>query len=107
MTVAETEHLHEDLADLTCEISIKEKLIEELELSQKRLNAMKMQYEDKLLSLQARIKATETERDQVLSTISRWQSCLLFQRSIRYTLVESQTGLTFSMVSYYTAMWSC
>ena len=66
MYVSVTENLREDLADLTCEISIKEKLVEELENSQKRLHAMRAQYEEKLTNLQAKIKETELERDKVL-----------------------------------------
>ena len=66
---AETDQLCENLASLTCDISIKEKLVEELEASQKRLHAMKQQYEDKLMSLQSRIKETEIERDKVLATM--------------------------------------
>ena len=65
----ETELLREDLADLSTEISIKQKLIEELENSQKRLNNMKLHYEEKLSLLERKIKETETERDTVLDTI--------------------------------------
>lgn len=56
---------------MTCDISIKEKLVEELEASQKRLHAMKQQYEDKLISLQSKIKETEMERDKVLATMGK------------------------------------
>ena len=54
-----------DLADLSTEISIKEKLIDELETSQKKLQSLKTQYEEKLSLLHNKIKETETERDQV------------------------------------------
>ena len=69
VTVLDTENLHEDLANLTCDISIKQKLIDELEVSQKRLQAMKAQYEEKLVSLQGKIKETECERDKVLHNL--------------------------------------
>lgn len=69
MPVIDSDNIHEDLAELTCEISIKQRLIEELEASQKKLHAMKMQYEEKVLQLQIRIKETEVERDTVLSNI--------------------------------------
>ncbi len=69
LITAQTDALCEDLASLTCDISIKEKLVEELEASQKRLHAMKQQYEEKLISLTSRIKETEQERDKVLSSI--------------------------------------
>ena len=68
---AECENLHEDLANLQCEMSIKEKLIEELELSQKRLHAMKCQYEDKLVNLQQQIKGTELERDRIIANLGK------------------------------------
>ena len=58
-----------DLADLSTEISIKEKLIGELESSQKKLQSLKTQYEEKLSLLHNKIKETETERDQVNETL--------------------------------------
>ena len=70
---SDADNLHEDLADLQCEISIKQKLIDELELSQKRLHAMRSQYEEKLQSLTHRIKETETERDKVLHSLGKLQ----------------------------------
>ena len=62
--------INEELVELTSEISLKQKLIEELETSQKRLQVMKMQYENKLVSLQNKITATEDERDKVLKNMS-------------------------------------
>ncbi|KAK2167169.1 hypothetical protein NP493_1287g02056 [Ridgeia piscesae] len=70
----ETDNLHEDLADLTCEISIKQKLIEQLELSQRKLSGLRSQYEGKLLALTTRIKETEVERDKVLSNLGEVES---------------------------------
>ncbi|XP_074659769.1 kinesin-like protein KIF21A [Tubulanus polymorphus] len=63
--------VHENLAELTCEISIKQQLIDRLERSQKELHTMKLQYEEKLKILQAKIQSTETERDQVLSNLDK------------------------------------
>ncbi|XP_047500183.1 kinesin-like protein KIF21A isoform X4 [Penaeus chinensis] len=63
------ENLNEELAELTSEISIKQKLIEGLEQSQRRLDTMRQQYEDKLNVLMNRIKATQEERDKVLAHI--------------------------------------
>ncbi len=60
---------NEELVELTSEISLKQKLIEELETSQKRLQAMKNQYENKLMALQNRIVTTEQERDKVLKNM--------------------------------------
>lgn len=56
-----------ELAELTSEISVKQQLIEELELSQRRLDIMKHHYEEKLVQLQERIRATTEERDKVLA----------------------------------------
>ncbi|KAK5912770.1 hypothetical protein CesoFtcFv8_002609 [Champsocephalus esox] len=58
-----------DLADLTCEIEIKQKLIDELENSQRRLLMLKLQYEEKLILLQNKIKDTQQERDRVLQNL--------------------------------------
>ncbi|XP_078804249.1 kinesin-like protein KIF21B isoform X4 [Oryzias latipes] len=58
-----------DLADLTCEIEIKQKLIDELENSQRRLLMLKLQYEEKLILLQNKIRDTQMERDRVLQNL--------------------------------------
>uniref|UniRef100_A0A8C4ZRK1 Kinesin family member 21B n=1 Tax=Gadus morhua TaxID=8049 RepID=A0A8C4ZRK1_GADMO len=58
-----------DLADLTCEIEIKQKLIDELENSQRRLLQLKLQYEEKLILLQNKIRDTQLERDRVLQNL--------------------------------------
>uniref|UniRef100_A0A8C8IC61 Kinesin motor domain-containing protein n=1 Tax=Oncorhynchus tshawytscha TaxID=74940 RepID=A0A8C8IC61_ONCTS len=58
-----------DLADLTSEIEIKQKLIDELENSQKRLLQLKLQYEEKLILLQNKIRDTQLERDRVLHNL--------------------------------------
>ncbi|MEQ2202375.1 hypothetical protein XENOCAPTIV_025861 [Xenoophorus captivus] len=58
--------VHADLANITCEIAIKQKLIDELENSQRRLHTLKQQYEQKLMMLQNKIRDTQLERDKVL-----------------------------------------
>jgi kinesin family protein 4/21/27 len=58
------------LLDLISEISLKEKLIIELERSQKRMSSMRQHYEEKLLQLQNKISETESERDNVLAKLS-------------------------------------
>ncbi|XP_068214195.1 kinesin-like protein KIF21A isoform X3 [Palaemon carinicauda] len=68
------ENYTEELAELTSEISIKQKLIEGLEQSQRRLETMRHQYEDKLNVLMNRIRATQEERDKVLSNIKSGSS---------------------------------
>ena len=64
-----------DLADLTCEIEIKQKLIDELENSQRRLQTLKHQYEEKLILLQNKIRDTQLERDRVLQNLSEAPPC--------------------------------
>lgn len=68
------------MADLTCEIEIKQKLIDELENSQRRLLTLKLQYEEKLILLQNKIRDTQLERDRVLQNLSEslTHSCFFF-----------------------------
>ncbi|XP_060244793.1 kinesin-like protein KIF21A isoform X14 [Meriones unguiculatus] len=63
-----------DLANITCEIAIKQKLIDELENSQRRLQTLKRQYEEKLMMLQHKIRDTQLERDQVLQNLGSVES---------------------------------
>ncbi|XP_076849672.1 kinesin-like protein KIF21B isoform X3 [Brachyhypopomus gauderio] len=65
----EKANLQADLADLTCEIEIKQRLIDELEGSQRRLLTLKLQYEEKLVLLQNKIRDTQLERDRVLQNL--------------------------------------
>ncbi|XP_051976245.1 kinesin-like protein KIF21A isoform X2 [Xyrauchen texanus] len=64
-----------DLANITCEIAIKQRLIDELENSQRRLHTLKQQYEQKLMMLQSKIKDTQLERDRVLHNMGSVESC--------------------------------
>lgn len=66
-----TENFQADLANITCEIAIKQKLIDELENSQRRLHTLKQQYEQKLMMLQCKIKDTQLERDRILHNMSK------------------------------------
>ncbi|CAJ0936108.1 unnamed protein product, partial [Mesorhabditis belari] len=63
----ETTALRENLADLQTEINIKERLISELERSERRLSEVRLTYERKLTELSTKIKATEAERDKMLA----------------------------------------
>ena len=65
----DSDNLHEDLAELACEINIKQKLIEDLERTTKNMQSMKAHYEDKVMQLQIKIKETEVERDTVLANM--------------------------------------
>ncbi|XP_018374136.1 PREDICTED: kinesin-like protein KIF21A isoform X2 [Trachymyrmex cornetzi] len=60
-----------ELEALTSDIDVKQRLIQELELSQRRLQTMKQHYEDKLSQLQARIRDTQEERDKVLLSLQQ------------------------------------
>ena len=69
LVVVESDHLQEDLAELSGEISLKQRMIEELEKSQRQLQNIRQHYEDKLRNLQDQIQAIERERDQVLNSL--------------------------------------
>ncbi|XP_073475790.1 kinesin-like protein KIF21A isoform X3 [Aquarana catesbeiana] len=71
----EKENYQEDLANITCEIAIKQKLIDELENSQRRLHTLKQQYEEKLMTLQHKIRDTQLERDRVLQNMGSMETC--------------------------------
>ncbi|XP_051975448.1 kinesin-like protein KIF21A isoform X6 [Xyrauchen texanus] len=71
----EKEDFQADLANITCEIAIKQKLIDELENSQRRLHTLKQQYEQKLMMLQCKIRDTQLERDQVLQNMGSVETC--------------------------------
>ncbi|KAM3859056.1 kinesin-like protein KIF21A [Diretmus argenteus] len=71
----EKENFQADLANITCEIAIKQKLIDELENSQQRLHTLKQQYEHKLMMLQTKIRDTQLERDKVLHNMGSVESC--------------------------------
>ncbi|XP_018357317.1 PREDICTED: kinesin-like protein KIF21A isoform X3 [Trachymyrmex septentrionalis] len=60
-----------ELEALTSDIDVKQRLIQELEFSQRRLQTMKQHYEDKLSQLQARIRDTQEERDKVLLSLQQ------------------------------------
>ncbi|KAM8882901.1 kinesin-like protein KIF21A [Synchiropus picturatus] len=71
----EKENVQADLATITCEIAIKQKLIDELENSQRRLHTLKQQYEQKLVMLTNKIRDTQLERDKVLHNMGSVESC--------------------------------
>jgi len=73
------EKLNTMLADVVGEISIKQKLIDELESSQKRLRAMRAHYEEKLSMLANKIRETELERDKVLANLGQCNASVCLQ----------------------------
>ncbi len=58
--------LDAELVELTSEISLKQKLIEELEMSQKRMEVMKSQYENKLQVRALRVVSDVLKEDEVV-----------------------------------------
>lgn len=58
-----------EIIDINSDIELKSKLIEQLELSQQRIQLMRQHYEDKLNVLNAKIINTQKERDQVLANL--------------------------------------
>jgi len=63
-------HLSLGFRDFGVYKNAKEKLILELEKSQRKMLSMKHHYEDKLTQLQFKINEIETERDQVLAKLT-------------------------------------
>lgn len=63
--------MQQNIAEITCEIDIKERLILQLESQQNKFVSMRSQYEDKMQQLVAKIRLTEDERDIVLHNISK------------------------------------
>lgn len=67
-----------ELNDLSSDIELKTKLIEQLELSQNRLKIMKQHYEEKLNVLNSKILNTQQERDQVLANMEAGNETFFF-----------------------------
>lgn len=60
----------EDLNDISEDIELKSKLIEQLEMTKNRMEKMRQIYEEKLNVLNSKIISTQRERDQVLANLS-------------------------------------
>lgn len=60
----------EDLIDISEDIELKSKLIEQLEMTKHRMEKMRQIYEEKLHVLNSKIINTQRERDQVLANLS-------------------------------------
>lgn len=60
----------EDLNDISEDIELKSKLIEQLEMTKNRMEKMRQIYEEKLNVLNSKIINTQRERDQVLANLS-------------------------------------
>lgn len=61
--------MEENLNEINSDIEIKTKLIEQLELSQERMQVMRQHYEEKLNVLTSKIFSTQKERDEVLANM--------------------------------------
>jgi kinesin family member 21 len=62
--------MHSDLAKLQEDISTKERLVIELEMSQRRLDQVRRDFEHKMEELCKQIQSTEAERDNVLEQMT-------------------------------------
>lgn len=60
----------EDLNDISEDIELKSKLIEQLEMTKERMEKMRQIYEEKLNVLNSKIISTQRERDQVLANMT-------------------------------------
>lgn len=60
----------EDLIDISEDIELKSKLIEQLEMTKNRMEKMRQIYEEKLHVLNSKIINTQRERDQVLANMT-------------------------------------
>ncbi|XP_050076489.1 kinesin-like protein KIF21B isoform X2 [Anopheles maculipalpis] len=63
------EVLRAEMFDVTSDIELKARLIEQLEESQQRMQVMRQQYEKQFNLMKEKISNTERERDEVLATI--------------------------------------
>lgn len=63
----------EDLNDISEDIELKSKLIEQLEMTKERMEKMRQIYEEKLNVLNSKIINTQRERDQVLANMTNSQ----------------------------------
>jgi kinesin family protein 4/21/27 len=72
-----------EVANLQDEISTKERLILELEQSERRMAQVRRDYERKLHELSERIAATESERDKILLEMSKKSNSKLTDEKIR------------------------
>ena len=71
--------LGKEMVELTSEVSLKQKRIKELEMSQKRMASMKQQYEKRLMELN-----------------NRKMSCTLKVNGITYRTIEKDVKRTFN-----------
>jgi chromosome segregation ATPase len=72
-----------EVANLQDEISTKERLILELEQSERRMAQVRRDYERKLHELSERIATTESERDKMLMEMSKKTSNKIPEEKIR------------------------
>lgn len=73
--------MEENLNEINSDIEIKTKLIQQLELSQERIQLLRQHYEEKLTALTSKIFNTQKERDEVLASMSK------FKYEVKYTRI--------------------
>lgn len=64
--------MEENLNEINSDIEIKTKLIQQLELSQERIQLLRQHYEEKLTALTSKICNTQKERDEVLASMGKF-----------------------------------
>ncbi|XP_055382078.1 kinesin-like protein KIF21A isoform X2 [Condylostylus longicornis] len=89
-----TNEIQNELNDLSSDIELKSKLIEQLEMSQHRLQLMRQHYEEKLNILNQRIINTQKERDQVLANMSQSQQSTQSIEKVKKVREEYETKLS-------------
>ncbi|XP_017153923.1 kinesin-like protein KIF21A isoform X1 [Drosophila miranda] len=90
---SEEEGVVADLHDINSDIEIKSKLIEQLELSQERIELMRRHYEEKLTVLNCKILNTQNERDEFLTNMVSSTS-VQSKESIRKMKTEYERKIT-------------
>jgi len=98
MCLSGKEKLNAMLADVVGEISIKQKLIDELESSQKRLRAMRAHYEEKLCTLANKIRETELERDKVLANLGQCHTSICLRNDGHWRTDITEVTFLYSAV---------
>ena len=79
----EQQALQENLTNLSVEIDMKERLINELESQKKNYDTMKTHYEEKLYLLNDRIQKIQEERDKIIGNMTKLNQDNKYDEQIR------------------------
>ena len=85
--------LEKNLNDLSLEIDIKKKLINELETNSKNIEQMRLHYEERMTILHDRIKQIEDERDKIIANMTKINEDNKFDDQIRKIKLEYEFKL--------------